>query len=251
MNSDPSPNGTVDGTLQGFFEMILSNLQVWSEGVADLFESTDTTPTCKAVDDVVRPLALGLLDGSALPLAGVGFVAARDALSDSTWHMAWWQGATRERLLPLTMDSAGETYSRREWFTAPMETGLGHITGPYVDFLCTDEYTLTFTVPVESRGRRLGVAGVDILVESLEDLLMDRLREIGPKVSLVNRSGRVILSADPQLAAGLLLAPGWQDAIDGQMTVGASSAGPGLVDVRRCGTLPLAIVSPLPHARDL
>ena len=118
------------------------------------------------------------------------------------WHMAWWQGAKRERLLMLTMESAGETYSRREWFTVPLETGVGHITGPYVDFLCTDEYTLTFTVPVRAHGRIVGVAGADIFVESIEDLLLANLREIGPRATLINGVGRVVVSADPQLAGG-------------------------------------------------
>lgn len=97
----------------------------------------------------------------------------------------------------LTMESAGETYSRREWFTVPLEPGAGHITGPYVDFLCTDEYTLTFTVPVTARGRIVGVAGADIFVESIEDLLLDRLREIDPRATLINGVGRVVVSADP------------------------------------------------------
>lgn len=244
MNIAPATGKPADGTLQDFFESILIDLQTWSSGVSSFFEAVGSAPTHQAVDATVRPLALGLLEESPLPLIGVGFVAARDALVNATWHMAWWQGSTRERLLLMAMESAGETYSRREWFTVPMESGRGHITGPYVDFLCTDEYTVTFTVPVESGGVRVGVAGADILVESLEDLLMERLRAIGPNATLVNRSGRVVLSSDPQLAAGLLLAPGWQNVSDRQLTVAGNPTGSVLMSVSRCGDLPLAIVLP-------
>ena len=92
----------------------------------------------------------------------------------------------------------------------PPGTGEGHITGPYVDFLCTDEYTLTLAVPVTANGTIVGVAGADVLVETIELLLMDRLKDIDPRATLLNGSGRVIVSADPQLAAGALLVRGWQ-----------------------------------------
>lgn len=144
----------------------------------------------------------------------------------------------------LTMESAGETYSRREWFTVPLEPGAGHITGPYVDFLCADEYTLTFTVPVTARGRIVGVAGVDIFVESIEDLLLDRLREIDPRATLINGVGRVVVSADPQLAAGRLLIRNWKDAEGPIMPADGVDLGFSRVRVERCGDLPMAIAVP-------
>lgn len=144
----------------------------------------------------------------------------------------------------LTMESADETYSRREWFTVPLEPGAGHITGPYVDFLCTDEYTLTFTVPVTARGRIVGVAGVDIFVESIEDLLLDRLREIDPRATLINGVGRVVVSADPQLAAGRLLIRNWKDAEGPIMPADGVDLGFSRVRVERCGDLPMAIAVP-------
>ena len=42
---------------------------------------------------------------------------------------------------------------------AVQPTGERAITGPYVDYLCTDQYTLTFTAPLVVDGRFLGVAG--------------------------------------------------------------------------------------------
>lgn len=53
-------------------------------------------------------------------------------------------------------------YTALPWFVVPRETGGRRVTGPYVDWVCTEEYTLTFTVPLfgvhPERGRQyLGV----------------------------------------------------------------------------------------------
>ncbi len=160
------------------------------------------------------------------------------------WHMAWWQGEKQERLLMLTMESAGETYSRREWFTVPMETGAGHITGPYVDFLCTDEYTLTFTVPVKAHGRIVGVAGADIFVESIEELLVDRLREIDPRATVDQRCWSRRCFGDPQLAAGRLLFRSWKEAEGSAMPVVCVDLGFAKAQVARCGDPPMAVACP-------
>ena len=36
-----------------------------------------------------------------------------------------------------------------------------HLTGPYVDYVCTDDYTITITTPVRVAGRLVGVVGTD------------------------------------------------------------------------------------------
>lgn len=227
-----------------FFESLLRDLHEWAGRMSKVFESHDGAPGPQDLDAAIHPLVNEFLDRKELPLVGAGFVAARDALAGTPWHMAWWQGPAKERLLMLTIESAGETYSRREWFTVPMESGEGHVTGPYVDFLCTDEYTLTLTVPVTARGTIVGVAGADVLVETIELLLMDRLKDIDPRATLVNGSGRVIVSADPQLAAGALLVRGWQGSDAANLSVADKDLGFDKVAVGRCGTLPLAIAVP-------
>ena len=77
------------------------------------------------------------------------------------------------------------------------------MTGPYVDFVCTDEYVMTSTAPVLSGGRMVGVVGADTLVETLEKLLMPSLRAAGATV--VNDLGRAVASSDPHLATGSLI----------------------------------------------
>jgi hypothetical protein len=77
------------------------------------------------------------------------------------------------------------------------------VTGPYVDYVCTDEYVVTSTAPVLVAGRMVGVVGVDTLVETLEETL---LPIVGPaEATVVNDHGRVLASADHRLDAGTVL----------------------------------------------
>lgn len=232
----------------GFFEEILAEVAGWVPVLAGLFAAPMSPPGARLVNATTQPLAAGLVKRGQWPVVGAGFVAAEHAVADAAWHMAWWQGEAMERLVLPALASASDAYMRREWFTKPMKTGLPHITGPYVDFLCTDEYTMTMTVPVTAGGRRVGVAGADVFVESLEPLLLPALNHLHPAAALVNHAGRVVVSADAQLAAGTLLAPNAlaevPDGTIGRMQPrGERYAGQELV-VISCGRLPLAMVYP-------
>ncbi|MBP2376130.1 hypothetical protein [Paeniglutamicibacter psychrophenolicus] len=72
----------------------------------------------------------------------------------------------------------------------------------------------------------------------------NRAKDIDPRATLVSGSGRVIVSADPQLAAGALLVRGWQGSDAASLPVVDKDLGFGEVAVGRCGTLPLAIAVP-------
>jgi len=227
-----------------FFGAVLEDLDTLSAAAVPLFAGTDR-PNCAGLDAAIAPAAFALLEREDRLLVGAGFVASENALADAVWHMAWWQGHPPQRLSTAAIESAAEIYSRREWFTVPLSTGRKHVTGPYVDFLCTDEYTLTLTAPVAAGdGAVVGVVGADIFVETLEKVLLADLRAAGDRATLVNRAGRVVLSADPQLAAGRLYAPGWEAAGDGA-EVGLRNHGvPGVGTVRICADLPLAVIVP-------
>ena len=241
----PSP-AALPADLGLFFRQLLDILQGWKPVLEPLFSDPQMRPARRDVDAVVEPLAAALLQRTDYPLAGGGFVAAHNALSDTPWHMAWWQGRTKETQMLSSLESMGEAYSRREWFTVPVETGVSHVTGPYVDFICTDEYTVTLTSPVRVDGGVVGVVGADVFVESLEEVLLPDLRSVHPEASLVNRVGRVVVSADPQLAAGRLLVGDWRQAADpGRMELRGPEYAGRLAAVHPCGGLPLAVVLPL------
>jgi hypothetical protein len=188
----------------------------------------------------LRPKVAGLLTGL---VVGAGYVAAPDTLTDSHLGFEWWartEDGPPRRLL-ISLDPASDhflDYTRQSWFTVPRDTGRRHITGPYVDYLCTDEYTLTFTLPVRGPRGYAGVVGADIFVREFEQLLLPRLRAVGGRCALVNAQGRVIVSTSARQATGSLVreldVPAW-------WTAGAESAPRDHAALRRCGDTPIAL----------
>jgi hypothetical protein len=180
------------------FHAIFAELAQWHSALSETFEAGPVSAAVATAAIAARVIAF--LDGPH-HLVGAGFVAARNALSDRPLYLAWWQGDDRRLLAEPTL-SATETfdYTRRPWFSRPELTGRPHLTGPYVDFVCTDEYTVTATAPVVVGGRMVGVVGADTLVETLEGMLLPGLRSAG--ATLVNEHGRAVVSADPHVGPG-------------------------------------------------
>ena len=156
------------------------------------------------LDAAVEPHALRTLALPGVPVFGAGFIAAIDLLSDAQSHLAWWQGEDRRKLVLASQSVNKEhiDYSELEWYRVPMSTRLPHVAGPYVDYLCSDEYTITIAVPVISESAALGVAGLDLLVAEVERELTPRFAALGQQVTLTNGVGRVVVSTDPRCATG-------------------------------------------------
>lgn len=198
---NPRPLEDVAGRTAAFFEDVFSPLTDLRGTLVTLFEAG--TPRAEIVDDVVHPWAKEQLDAGG-PLLGCGYVAARDALTDKSLYLSWWQGESRQLLGEAHVPSGSPAdYTRREWFNVPASTGERHITGPYVDYVCTDEYVVTSTAPVEVRGEIVGIVGADILAETLESIMLELLRPLG--ATLVSGNGRIVASADHRLATGSLV----------------------------------------------
>ena len=191
----------VDG-LRGVADQLLLP---FSQGAAPA--AADVAP----IDGPVRQI----LDVPRSPLVGAGLVVAPDVLADARHWMQWWtrDDAGRPRQLQPELDAEEESffdYTVLPWFTVPRDTGRRHVTGPYVDWLCTQEYTLTFTVPVfgthPERGRcHLGVVGADIVAGWLERRLLPLLHRMDGPVALVNAEGRVVVANRPALVTGAVL----------------------------------------------
>ncbi len=185
--------------IEHHFGAILTELERMRASVAALF--ADGPVTTDGLRAHIEAGALAFLQDP--NLLGSGFVAAPDALDDRRLYLAWWQGAGRDFLGEAEVPATGEAidYTRQPWFRGPERTGKLTIAGPYVDFVCADEYVLTTTLPVYADGRMVGVAGADTSVETLETLLLPGLREIG--ATLVSSHGRVVVSAAPHRATGV------------------------------------------------
>lgn len=192
--------------VERFFESVLGRLAGWAPEFAAQFAGpvADGGVTAAALEAFVAPYATEALDSVDPPIYGAGFVAAAALLADGGSPLAWWQGPDRAQLIfsAGVDDRTYVDYQRLEWFRVPQRTLARHVAGPYVDYLCSNEITLTSAVPVVVAETFVGVGAIDVLVESLEAPLMRHLDAAAGPLTLVNANGRVVISADPRLNTG-------------------------------------------------
>jgi hypothetical protein len=203
----------IDRTFGGVFELIDS----WRTLIEAYVDQQDGSPAVDDLDRVVESITVPALSVDGALVIGAGFVAVPGFLADAEWHLAWWLGHANTfglgsadptiRRLVAEENPASDSfrdYTTLEWWRVPTTTGARHITGPYVDYLCTDDYTLTLTVPAYNGARLIGVVGADLYVNDVERALLAHLRGLDA-ATIVNASGRVVASTDPHRPTGSLL----------------------------------------------
>ena len=187
-----------------FFDGVFAPLEAWLPDLTDrlaerLAQGRMTGPQ---LADFVKADAYRILDQQERPLYGAGYCAS-DLVVHGGNPLAWWQGADR-LLLGASMFGPGQAaidLVRLEWYRVPEATGRRHVAGPFVDYLCSNEITITSSMPVEIDGGFGGVICADVLVASLEQALLPRISEFAD-ATLVNASGRVVVSSDPDYETG-------------------------------------------------
>ena len=174
----------------------------------------------------LRPLVAQVLARHRGFAAGAGVVLAPDALADAARWIDWWWADQGIGQLQVDLDPGSAEfydYTTTEWYREPARTGQPCIAGPYVDYICTREYTFTVSVPVVDQGRFVGVAGADILASEVERMVLPGLSRLGrarqPAV-LVSGRGRVIASSSARIVPGEVLRPGRPGSPGGPGTLG-------------------------------
>jgi hypothetical protein len=187
----------------------------------------------------IRPYVFDALGGLVI---GAGFVSAPHVVGAQEFAFEWWTAGSPPAQLFISLDPASDNfldYTRQSWYTVPRDTGRRHINGPYVDYLCTDEYTLTFTLPVSRDGSFAGVVGADVYVREFERVVLPLLRTSGRRSALVNAQGRVVVSNSVRQATGSLVrevdVPAW-------WTAGAEPLVDNGKTLRRCGDSPISLL---------
>ena len=196
------------------FAGVFDTLASWR---AEILDSLGTSATPAALDDLVSRQVLPSLTEDGL-LSGAGFIASPDYVQGRGVHFAWWLGplhdgpifgSTRE---PTRLDLTTRGYADYlrdvrglEWYATPAATSRGHVTGPYVDHLCSCDYILTLTLPVLAATRVLGVVGADLAVRRIEREVLPSLLAADEPLALVNADGRVIVSSEASVAPGSLM----------------------------------------------
>jgi len=155
----------------------------------------------------VRPLSAAVLREQASLAAGAGLVLAPGVVAGAPRCIAWWWVDQQARIVPLHVDTDPASaefydYTSTAWYREPERTGQAAVAGPYVDFICTREYTFTLAVPVRCAGRFIGVAGADMLAARVERLVLPELASIGQAAVLTTGQGRVIASNTASILPG-------------------------------------------------
>lgn len=223
--------GWLFGRLDELGELVAGQLRVASPRRSDL---------------KIEEYCLGLLNDPGTPVAGAGAVMAPGVLADAAYWLEWWTvdaSAGHQRCTKLAAETDPRAigfrdYTELPWYEKPLTIGGRHVTGPYVDYLCTDQYTLTFTQPLLVAGEFAGVVGADVLVAWFERHLLDVLGSSDETCVLVNAAGRVVTSSDPMWVTGDLIR-----ALPLDRWLAGEAADPTEWDFTVCGPLPLAVIT--------
>lgn len=190
--------------VDAFFDGVFAPLERWlPELEAELVGQLQGGRIAGAqLAHLVEQGAHGVLDATERPLYGAGFCASDAVVSEGN-PLAWWQGPERSLLASSTFGpgQAAIDLVRLEWYRVPERTGQRHVAGPFVDYLCSNEITITSALPMVVNGEFWGVLCADVLVHSLEGAMLADL-SIAENVTLVNANGRVVISTDPDFETG-------------------------------------------------
>lgn len=188
------------------FSVVFASLEPIRAQFADLAGAAG--PVTRAGLTALQPEISGLLDRHSRLVAGAGVIVVPDLLADTRYWLEWWwspcgaePGRLRVNLDPRSPDFFD--YTVADWFAVPRDTVRPHVSGPSVDYACTSEYAITIALPVTAGGSFAGVAAADVLVSSLEERVLPRLRGLSPSCVLTTGQGRVVASASPDYAPGL------------------------------------------------
>ena len=190
-----------------FFDGVFAPLEAWVPRLSEqIRERTERGPISGSqLVALTQTDAHALLSNTDRPLYGAGFCAT-DAVVSVGNPLAWWQGPDRALLASSTFGpgNAAIDLERLEWFRVPAATGERHVAGPFVDYLCSNEVTLTASLPVTIDGAFVGVACADVLAADLETEMLPLVSRLG-KALLVNTRGRVAVSSWPGYDTGDLV----------------------------------------------
>lgn len=142
---------------------------------------------------------------------GIGFASysPETQMEQDYWTLEWWY-KQENHLQQAQFENYQNTqrfldFRSFEWFQLPAQTQQPYIHGPYVDYICNDAYTITFAYPVMQQQQFLGVIAIDLLVETLEQMILPLLKNIEQKAVIINQNARVIASNDVNIRTGTLL----------------------------------------------
>lgn len=142
-------------------------------------------------------------------LDGAGLIFQLSQLKPETARIEWWvrdEEKINRRDFILDPDSDRfYDYEYLEWFKGAFHAGTRTVAGPYIDHLGVDDYLLTMAVPCTVDGVKVGVAGIDILMNDVEAELLRILSPISG-CAVLSRHNQVLVGNSAQLSTGVRIA---------------------------------------------
>jgi len=130
-------------------------------------------------------------------LVGLGFAAARPTMAAGENYLFWLlRSANGVRRLALNLQPGDPDlydYHGSEWFSGAEASGSPSIYGPYLDYSGAGLLVHTAAVPISIGGTFVGVAGGDLLADTVEEQLSRLLCSIDGDALVVTRD-RVVLA---------------------------------------------------------
>ncbi|WP_457110335.1 PDC sensor domain-containing protein [Marmoricola sp. URHA0025 HA25] len=191
--------------MTGLLDGILDDISELADQATDLLGSNPQLASAGLAD--LRPRIHRILREHTDLVIGAGVALAPDVLSDKSHHLEWWwdRGGRAAESLRVNLDPAAPDfydYTTTDWYTTPQHTGRSHVSGPYVDYACTNSYGLTLAHPVMARSGVVAVVAADVPLARLEAKALPLLASRDECV-VVNGHGRVILSTTPLVLPGM------------------------------------------------
>jgi hypothetical protein len=195
--------------IAGEVEQVLASVARLRDAMAQVALDASTKGHAPCKDDLraLRPAIAEVLRRHEGFAAGAGVVFAPEVLADAPRWIEWWWGDRGSGLEQLHVDLDPDSaefydYTTAEWYREPARTAQQAIAGPYVDYICTHEYTFTLAVPIICDRRFIGVAGADILASEVERAVVPGLARLDGVAVLASAEGRIIASNTPLYLPG-------------------------------------------------
>ena len=148
-------------------------------------------------------------------IIGAGLIPSPNFLPDAPWHSCWWTSrwgqAEQATIHPLRVSDNPQSssfydFTVQDWWTGPKNTDGLHITGPYVDYICSSEFTLTLSRPFYANHHFAGVVGLDLNAAAVESDACKQLLRLDRPAALVSHEQRILASSSTTLLCGDLVA---------------------------------------------
>jgi len=154
------------------------------------FSGTEVSSLASQVESAIRQVDR---------MVGHGFIAAPGVVDGHERYMLWLQRKNgkiyRLRLNIDHSDPDSYEYVTMEWYVRAVTYGARVLTGPYLDYSGSNHFVLTFSAPVRSDGKLLGVVATDVLVHKAETEFVKILQRLDEDAVLAN-ADRIVVAAN-------------------------------------------------------